>query len=267
VWHAWFEANNARSTSYNRSGYSFSQFKFDNVARVQLTGHTGWRQNQARLNRFDRVRNELIEERNTTVSTTVGLELVTAYEVTADVALPDGTNSNWSTVWTNASYRPTAQVVGSGTENDPERIRITWPADCFNNVDSAVTAYWRPFNAAALVSPASFYYTADVVDVDGNLSAYCIAREAASAERQRPFCGAFAIAPVAGAITAFPLWDQNRRIFSGSIDIDDTRTDIQPEFQAWFSGMDDDEAGGANSVGQTTQHIMDIYNLRLYRIT
>jgi len=259
-WQTWLEGNNGRSTPYNALGYSFSQAKFDNVARVRLTGHSGWRSNLIRLGRFDRVRNEFVEQRHTSVSETVDLELVANNTVSANFEAPDASNSNWTTVWTNASYRPSVTTVGTGGVD--ERIRITWPAGCFNNYASAVTAYWRMFSANALASPATFYFEAEVSDVDGAIAAYCIARENAS-NRQTPVCSGFSIDPVAGAPTNFALWDTNHRKFSGEIDIDDTRSDINPGINVWFPGMHDQEGNAA----QDSIHVMDIHQFRLYRIT
>jgi hypothetical protein len=263
-WQMWLEGNNGRGTPYTSSGYTFSQMKLDNCSRIRATGYLGWRHNHVRLGRFDRVRNVLLEEVRTDVSADPDIELVTGNTVSGDLVLPadgfgDANITNWDTVWTDAADRPSAAKVGvAGVD---ERIRVTWPAGCFDATDVQVTAYWRPFYDIALVSPATFYFEAEVEDVTGDLSSYCVAREAAS-NRQLPICGVFEIAPIAGALTGFSLWDTQTRQFSGSIDVDDVRADISPCFNAWTSGMQDQEGNAS----QSAEHQLDIHQWRLWRI-
>ena len=260
----WFEANNKRGTAYTSSGYSFSQFKIESSARITLAGHSGWRANMATLDRFSRLRNILTEEKRTDVSATADLELVTSNTVSADVVLAaDGVGqsaiTNFDTIWTNASYRPVTTKVG--TPGVDERIRVTWPVDCFDSTDVQDSAYWSPFGLEALDSPGSFYYEVEVQDVDGEIASYCNFRDG-EASRQRSFVGGFQINPVSGAIAAFPLWDTNIRKFSGSMVVDDTRSDIVPSFVAWMSGMEDD----AGTAPQNSQHVMDILQWRMWKM-
>lgn len=270
-WQVWLEANNGRSTPYTTSGYAFSQMMLENVARMEIQGHTGWRNNQARLDGISRQRNKLIEEQYTSVSADPVLELVTSGTVDGDITLPaDGLGNasvtNWGTVWTDVSYRPTATLVG--TAGVDQRVRITWPAGSYNNtVGTSTTAYWRPWGGNALTrqsSPAAFYFEAEVEDVDGNIATYCAARESAN-NRQTAIVGGFVIEPISGGLLTFPLWDTLSRKFSGQTTVDDTRSDISPGFNAWIPGMQDREDGTGNSVPQTAQHVMDIHQLRLWR--
>ena len=266
-WHCWFEANNGRGTPYTSTGYAFSQFRFDNVARVRMTGHSGWRDNLARVDRISRLRNVFLEQINTDLSVDPAVELVTSNLVSANVTLPGAGGAetdNWSTIWTNPIYRPTASIVGAGTAEDPERVRIVWPADSFDNVAVIDTAYWRPFgNLLPQVSPASFVYTAQVKAVDSAIGNYAAAREAAGATRQGPWIGAFSIDPVSGAITGVTLWDTYSRWFSGEFDIDDVFSNVGPAFNAWYSGMQDQTGAGLQSQALT----LDLLQLRMYRLT
>lgn len=266
-WIAWFEANNGRNTIYNSSGYSFSQFKMENCARVELQGHTGWRNNQARLDAMSRQRNLHIEEQYTPVSGTPVHELVTNNTVDINIDLPPAgfgnlSITNWDVVWTNASFRPTVALFG--TPGTDERIRVTWPADSFNNTaTTSNVGYWRPWGGfSPQNSPGAFYFEAEVEDVDGNIASYCASREAAS-NRQTSIVSGFVIEPVSGGLMTFPLWDTNRRKFSGQTLVDDTRSDISPAFNAWIPNMQDQQGNAP----QNTVHTMDIWQLRMWKLT
>ena len=273
-WTAWFEANNGRGTSHGASGYRFSQLKLANCTRIKMSGHSGWRDNQARLDRISRLRNEFVEDYYLDPSVDPDLYLVGAagagdeYLVNvANITLPvDGFGNtsctNWDTVWTDPDDRPTAVVVGAGTSSDPERIRITWPTGCFDATSGSATAYWRPFWAVALSSPGSYFFTAQVKAVGSPAGDYCASREAAGvANRQLNSLGSFSIAPVSGAITGLTLWDTHSRWLSGSFTVDDIRSDISPQFAAWDNGMQDLDGDAS----QDTEIIVDIYQLRLYK--
>lgn len=268
-WLAWFENNNGRGTTHTTAGYSFSQFKLESCARVQLRGHTGWRVNMCRLERFSRVRNVLEEELRTDVSDAPNLELVTGNTVDPSITLPAPgygypSITNWAVVWPNAAYRPTALKVG--TPGVDERIRITWPAGCFDNAVGDDSAYWRPYGSSALISPGLFYYEVQVQDMTGAIATYCAMRES-KAVRQGPYIADFHIAPVAGGLAGFALWDQKTRQFSGSVDIDSVRDDISPTFVAWMDGMQNAESGDEdNTAPQDIELQMDILQWRMWKI-
>jgi len=273
-WRAWFEANNGRGTSHGASGYRFSQFKLANCTRIKMAGHSGWRDNQARLDRISRLRNEFVEDYYLDPSVDPDLYLVGAagagdeYLVNvANITLPpagfgNASCTNWDTVWTDPGDRPTATIVGSGTASDPERIRITWPGGCFDATSGTDTAYWRPFWAVALSSPGSYFFTAQIKATTSVAGTYCASRESLSvANRQTNSLGSFSIAPVSGAITGLTLWDTHSRWLSGSFTVDDIRSDISPQFAAWDNGMQDLDGDAS----QDTEIIVDIYQLRLYK--
>jgi hypothetical protein len=221
----------------------------------------------ARLDSMSRFRNLFVEgvrtDLVTSPDTAPDLQLVVNNTVDSGITLPpagfgDASITNWDVAWTNASYRPTATLVGTSGVN--ERVRVTWPAGSFNNLASAVTAYWRPWGAAPLSAPGAFYFEAEVEDVDGNIAAYCAAREAAG-NRQTSICGVFVVEATGSAITAFSLWDQFRRKLSGEVTISDSRSDISPGFNAWTPGMGDAEGNAP----QSAIHTMDIHQLRFWK--
>lgn len=269
TWRSWFEGNNGRSTPYISSGYSFSQFKFENCARVELSGHSGWRNNMARLDTMSRFRNMLVEQQRTDLVTCSDsppdLQLVTNGTVTGAIDLPvTGSSSaavtNWHTVWTNPAFRPTAAIFGTPSVN--ERIRVTWPAGSFNNTSVLTTAYWNPWGLSTpLTSPGAFYYEAEIQSVDSNIPNYCIAREAAS-NRQTPIVGIFLIQNTGSAITAFTLWDTHRRRLGGEVQVNATLSNMTPGFNAFTSGMQDQQGNAA----QTTVHTMDIWQWRFWKL-
>lgn len=266
-WKVHLEANNGRGTPHGNAGYRFSQFKMENCSRIRLFGHSGWRQNAARVDTMSRVRCEFVEPFQTELSQTAALALTASGNVSNDITLPqdafgNSAITNWDVVWSDPSFRPVVSVVG--TPGVDERIRIVWPEESFNNVDSEVSAYWRPWggNASLLLdSPGAFRYEIQVKDVDGGASAYSLNREAAS-NRQMPFVMLAQIAPVSGATNGFPLLDQAKRWISGDVQIDDARGDIGPAIIAWTPGMGDEEG----NAGQMDQHVIDVWALNCYKL-
>jgi len=246
-WTVWMEGNNGRDTSGSVSGYRFSQMKMESTARVRLTGHSGWRSNLIRLDQVSRLRNEIIEDRNTELSQEPdrSIQSLVNFPTVAGA-------SNWSQVWSSESYRPIVTDVDG-------HLRITWPAGSFSHTNQLKTAWWKPFDP--LSSPGSFRFTCAVKDVTGAIARYCHRREAAD-RRQMPQCCGFALAPHGAAITNFPLWDQQPRTFTGEVVIDEPRNDVGLQFNAWFPGMDDIHGNAP----QDEEHVMDITDMKVWKL-
>jgi len=249
AWRIWCEANNGRGITGSH-GYRFSQLKFENVARCRITGHSGWQDNQVRLDACSRDQNEWVED--------VGVpRRAPDRDLTRDIVLPvdgfgDRRVTNWDRVWPDERFRPrvTRRTKSSG-------VRISWPAGSLDHTAGQEVAYWNPFGLAPLWSPGTFVFSATARDASGAIAAYCSRREEGS-PRQSPCVAVFVISPVAGAITGVSLWDPSPHVFSGSITVADVRTDIGMHINAWAPGME----GGF----QEAEHDLEISELSLWKL-
>lgn len=266
AWQLWLENNNGRGSQHAQTsgGYQYTQAKVESSGGLIIAGHTGWASNMWRITEGSRNNLRLAESMRISQSAAPNFELVTNNTVSANVSLPAdnfGTAAitNWDSVWTNASFRPTAVKIG--TPGTDERIRLTWPASCFENTANPTSAYWRPFGALPLSSPGTFMYEVEYSDITGSGPAWCESREAAI-DRQSPRIGSFHIAPVNGGQAYAPIWNTARRKLMGRIVISDARSDISPGFDAWFPGMEQ-KTGGA---GQPSSIVYDIHQWRFWKI-